>query len=411
MSTNAEEKLTRIIDELGTLSSELFDEKQRRLISGCISKAYGHGGDKLVSEAFGIDPRTVSAGRKEISAGKHLELEKSAIRKAGGGRKSVKDMNANLLDKIESIIINSTYGDPEQVIFWTDMSLRDISEELLKEGIKAGKDVVSRALEEMGYSKQVNQKCMQVGKAHEGRDKIFRFINEKINEFCNDGLPVISTDTKKKELIGNFKNNGQEYRKKKEPRKVLDHDFEISELGKVSPYGIYVVNDNTGFVNLGCDHDTGEFAVESIRRWWYHIGKENFTGNKLLIVCDSGGSNGWRPRLWKYELALFAEETNLEIHVCHMPPGTSKWNKIEHRMFCYISKNWAGKPLIDIQTVVNYISNTHTSKGLKIDCQVDYNTYEKSIKISDDQIASIDIERLGDYPEFAYIIRGLKTTN
>ena len=389
----AEERLSKIITELGTISNSLLDEKQRRLISGCISIGYGHGGDKIVADAFGIDPRTVSAGRKEITSGGYDCSEPYKIRRAGGGRKSVKELNPDLLDKIEKIVVNSTYGDPEQVLLWTNISLRDISNELHKQNITAGKDVVSRALKELGYSRQTNHKCMQVGKQHEGRDEMFRYINEQINNFCALGLPVISTDTKKKELIGNFMNDGQEYRKKGDPRKVFDHDFEIAELGKVSPYGVYVVNDNTGFVNLGCDHDTGEFAVESIRRWWYHVGKTNFKSNKLLIVCDSGGSNGWRPRLWKYQLALFAEETGLEIHVCHMPPGTSKWNKIEHRMFCYISKNWAGKPLIDIQTVVNYISNTTTSKGLKIDCLVDHNTYEKSIKISDDQIESIDMIR------------------
>lgn len=250
---------------------------------------------------------------------------------------------------------------------------------------------------------------MQVGKEYPERDEIFRRINKAIEDFRNEGNPVLSTDTKKKELVGNFKNNGAEYRKEKDGRRVLDHDFPIPELDKVAPYGIYVVNDNTGFVNLGTDHDTGEFAVESIRRWWMHIGKENFgDSKKIMIVCDSGGSNGWRPRLWKYQLALLATEIDKEIHVYHMPPGTSKWNKVEHRLFCYISKNWEGKPLLDIKTIVSYISSTKTKTGLTVNCVVDTNKYECSIKISDEENETIDIERIEPYGDYAYIIRGFK---
>jgi hypothetical protein len=405
----AEKRLAQILTERGNVVPTILNERQQRLISGSIAKGYGYGGDKIVSAAFGLDPRTVSSGRKAIEAGKIDDLEEDRIRQIGGGRKQAKELQPRLLENIEDIIRNNTYGDPEQVLFWTSLSLRDISEELGKRGFDAGKDVVSRSLEELGYSKQTNQKHIQVGKAHPGRDEMFRFINEKAEEFIKDGEPVISTDTKKKELIGNFKNNGQEYRKENDPRKVLDHDFAIPELGKVAPYGVYVLNDNTGFINLGTDHDTGEFAVESIRRWIWHIGTTNFPDmNKILIVCDSGGSNGWRQRLWKYQLALLAEETGLELHICHMPPGTSKWNKIEHKLFCYISKNWAGKPLLDIQTVVNYIANTKTKGGLVVNCEVDYNQYEKAIKISDDQIETIDLERVGPYGDYAYIIRGFK---
>lgn len=408
----AEKRLKQILNEIGNVAPSILNERQQRLISGSIAKGYGYGGDKVVSEVFGLDPRTVSAGRKAIETGAIDELDGERVRQAGAGRKQTKELHPELLKEIESIVSNDTYGDPEQVLFWTSLSLRDISDVLKERGIDAGKDVVSRALEELGYSKQTNQKHMQVGKAHPGRDEMFRFINQKIDEFLKEGEPVISTDTKKKELIGNFKNNGQEYRKEKDPRKVLDHDFPIPELGKVAPYGIYVLNDNTGFVNLGTDHDTGEFAAESIRRWIWHIGDANFPDmNKLLIVCDSGGSNGWKPRLWKYEMAMLAEETGLELHICHMPPGTSKWNKVEHRLFCYISKNWAGKPLLDIPTVVNYINNTTTKSGLIVNCEVDYNKYEKAIKISDDQLETIDIERIGPYGDYAYIIRGFKKCN
>ena len=406
---DAKTRLENILNQVGYIAPAILDERQKRLLSGCISKGYGYGGDKVIAKIFGLDARTVSSGRKAVEEGKWFEIDDGKIRQAGAGRKSVKERKPQLLEKVEEIISNNTYGDPEQVLRWTTLSLRDISDELKKAGIEAGKDVVSRALEELGYSKQTNQKHLQVGVEHPGRNDIFRYINEKIDTFSNAGDPVISTDTKKKELVGNFKNPGQEYRKEKDARKVLDHDFPIAGQGKVAPYGVYVMNDNTGFVNLGTDHDTGEFAVESIRRWWYHIGIENFPNvTRLLIVCDSGGSNGWRPRLWKYQLALLAEETGLELHICHMPPGTSKWNKVEHRLFCYISKNWAGKPLIDIKTIVNYISNTTTPNGLTVKCVVDYNQYETSIKISDDQIETIDIERVGPYGDYTYIIRGFK---
>lgn len=406
---DAEQRLSQILNEIGAIAPAILNERQQRLLSGSIAKGYGYGGDKIVSEAFGIDPRTVSAGRKAIETGNIENLADDRIRQVGGGRKQAKELQPDLMQNIENIIRDNTYGDPERVLFWTNLSLRDISEELSKRGFEAGKDVVSRALDELGYSKQTNQKHLQVGAIHPGRDEIFQFINQKATEFIKDGEPVISTDTKKKELIGNFKNNGQEYRKEHDPRKVLDHDFAIPELGKVAPYGVYVLNNNTGFINLGTDHDTGEFAVESIRRWIWHIGKTNFPHmNKILIVCDSGGSNGWRPRLWKYQLALLAEETGLELHVCHMPPGASKWNKIEHRMFCYISKNWAGKPLLDIKTVVNYITSTKTKGGLVVNCEVDYNQYENSIKITDEQIETVDLERVGPYGDYAYIIRGFK---
>ena len=277
------DKLTQILHDVGEISPKIFNEKQQRILSGCISKAYGYGGDKIVASAFGLDPRTVSSGRTSLEKG-NLDISQERIRQEGGGRKSVKTQQPEILKVVEELVSNSTYGSPEKVLLWTNLSLRDISEELKRRGYTASKDLVGRLLEELGYSKQVNQKHMQVGKEHPGRDEIFRRINKAIEDFRNEGNPVLSTDTKKKELVGNFKNNGAEYRKEKDGRKVLDHDFPIPELGKVAPYGIYVVNDNTGFVNLGTDHDTGEFAVESIRRWWMHIGKENFGDSKKIMI-------------------------------------------------------------------------------------------------------------------------------
>ena len=287
--------------------------------------------------------------------------------------------------------------------------MRDIAEKLGEFGYKTSYVTVGKILEELGYSKQQNQKMNQIGEPHPNRDNQFRFIEAQVSENINNGVPTISIDCKKKENIGNFKNSGKEYRKKGDPRKTLDHDFQIKELGHVAPYGVYVMNDNTGFINLGTSSDTSEFAVESIYRWWYSAGAKNFPdAKKLYITCDGGGSNGCRVRLWKYKLAELAEKTGLDIHVSHFPPGTSKWNKIEHRMFCYITKSWEGKPLIDIQTVVNLITGTRTKAGLKVNCVVDENIYERGIKVSDEEMASIDITPIGEFAQWNYAIHGFK---
>jgi hypothetical protein len=265
---------------------------------------------------------------------------------------------------------------------------------------------VGSILEDMGYSKQTNQKMLQVGEAHPDRNAQFEYINGKAKKFIAKGEPVISVDTKKKENIGNFKNNGQEYRPAKTPRKVLDHDFPIEELGKIAPYGIYNLNSNTGFVNVGTSRDTAEFAVESISRWWETVGKNTFPhAAKLLITGDCGGSNGYRVKLWKYQLQQFAARTGLTIHVSHFPPGTSKWNKVEHRLFCFITKNWQGKPLIDIETAVELIGSTTTTKGLRVICRRDDNIYELSKTVSDEQIRSIKLSKLGKHGEWNYLIK------
>ena len=406
----AENRLESMLVEFGKCAPDILDERQLRIVSGSLAKGYGYGGIKKLSDTLGLDPRTVKAGVSEIENGYTVENSEDRVRAAGAGRKSITEQYPDFLDKLEDVLRNNTYGDPEKIIWWTNLSLRDISQIMQeKYAIPAGKDVVARGMERLGYSKQVNQKKNQVGEPHPLRNEIFEYINETAKGYLSRGIPVISTDTKKKELVGNFKNNGQTYRKQKDPLYVLDHDFPIAELGKVAPYGVYVLNDNTGFVNLGTDHDTAQFAVEGIRRWWSHIGLANFKGtDTVMIVCDGGGSNGWRNRLWKYAMALFAEEAKIQVHVCHLPAGASKWNKVEHRLFCYISKNWAGHPLIDIPTIVNYISNTTTKGGLKVDCQVDYNMYETGIKVTDEEMAAIDIEYLGPGNQHSYIIRGFK---
>jgi len=254
------------------------------------------------------------------------------------------------------------------VLTWTTESLRSIQRKLAeKYNIKTSHVTVSAILESLGYSKQTNQKMLQVGEPHPDRNAQFEFINNKAKEFLEKGEPVISVDTKKKEDIGNFKNPGLEYRQNKDPRKVLDHDFPIKELRKIAPYGVYNLNYNIGFVNVGTSHDTAEFAVESISRWWECVGKHTFPkATKLLITCESGGSNGYRTWLWKYQISQLAKQINLEIHVCHFPPGTSKWNKVEHRLFCYISRNWQGKPLISVEAAIKLIGSTTTTTGLKV---------------------------------------------
>jgi hypothetical protein len=246
---------------------------------------------------------------------------------------------------------------------------------------------------------------LQTGESHPARDSQFEYINATVKAFLNKSQPVISVDTKKKELIGNFANNGQEYRQKKEPRLVYDHDFPVGEMLKVAPYGIYVMNDNTAFVNLGTSRDTGEFAVESISRWWDIIGKHSFpNAEELLITCDCGGSNGYRVRLWKAELQQFANRTGLVVRISHLPPGTSKWNKVEHKLFCYISKNWAGTPLIDVETVVQLISSTTTKTGLKVICVKDDSEYRSAVKIDDNVLKAINISKIPPHGEWNYII-------
>lgn len=387
----------------------LLDEKQRRIYLAAEARSYGRGGITRVCEISGAAPFTVRQGLAEINGEEPLKAT-DRLRAPGGGRKRLQESMPDLDDHILQIVDGSTYGNPEKVLSYTTLSLRSIHDKLLE---TFNEDVSFRSigsiLESLGYSRQANQKMLQVGLPHPDRNQQFEFINNKAARFIKQGLPVISVDTKKKENIGNFKNNGQEYRKSKDPGKVWDHDFPIAELGKAAPYGVYVLNDNTGFVNLGTDHDTAEFAVESILRWWTTVGKNTFPeSKKIYINCDNGGSNGSRIRLWKYELQQFANLTGLEINVSHFPPGTSKWNKIEHRMFCYISKKWQGKPLIDIETVVQLISNTTTTKGLKVVCQVDNNKYELKRKVSDEEYEKINLYPSRTLGNWNYIIKPQK---
>ena len=412
MVVNAEtERVIRRI--LGDMLPKL-NELQKRQLQGSIADALGHGGVAYVKSLTGAARNTISRGIEDLNSAPETESGAQSstmprIRKPGGGRKKEAEKHPKLYQDIEEIIAPDTYGNPMKPLRWTTLSLRKIAEELQKKGYKVSQNIVSRALETLGYSKQQNQKMYQVGNQHPDRDAQFQHINETAQAYLDQGDPVISIDTKKKENVGNFKNPGSEYRKEKSPRKVLDHDFPISELGKVNPYGVYVLNDNTGFVNLGTSHDTAEFAGESVYRWWEAVGKNTFPeAKRLYINCDGGGSNSSRKWLWKYQLQLLANKTGLEIEVSHFPPGTSKWNKIEHRLFCYISKNWQGQPLIDIETIVSLIGSTTTKKGLKVICQVDNNVYETGKKISEEEKASINIELLEPLSQWNYIIRPIE---
>lgn len=309
--------------------------------------------------------------------------------------------------RVKEIVDGSTYGNPEKVLSWTTESLRSIQRTLAeKYNINVSHVTIGEILESIGYSKQVNQKMLQVGKPISDRNAQFEFINKKAQEFIKAGEPVISADTKKKENIGNFKNAGQEYRRNHEPREVLDHDFPIKELGKISPYGVYNLNHNIGFVNVGISHDTADFAVESISRWWETIGKHTFpNAAKLMITCDCGGSNGYRTRLWKYQLNQQAMKIGIEIHVCHFPPGTSKWDKVEHRLFCFISKNWQGKPLINVETAISLIGSTTTTAGLKVISQRDDTIYELAKSVSDDDFESMHIAKIPPFKNWNYLLK------
>ena len=405
-----------VMDEQGLRAQMVYmktilNERQYRCYLGKTALSLGRGGQTTVTRLSGASVNTVRKGISEVKADSDNQGT-TQIRKAGGGRKASSVIYPNLHEAIEKIIDGKTYGDPEKVIHWTTQSLMSIASTLKQQhGIDVSHTVVAGELTKMGYSKQLNQKMLQVGTAHPNRNDQFEYISATSKAYIAEGVPVISIDCKKKENIGNFKNNGTEYRLKKNPRRVLDHDFLIKELGSVAPYGIYDIDKNTGFVNLGTSHDTAAFAANSILQWWLHIGKETYPkAKRLYITCDGGGSNGSRIHLWKAQIAELAKTTGLQIHVSHFPPGTSKWNKIEHKLFCFISKSWAGQPLIDIETVIDLIGSTTTQQGLTVKCVLDENEYPTGIKVSDEDYNRIIIERIEPLKEWNYIISGFKET-
>jgi transposase len=382
----------------------ILDENQKRMYLAAEAESLGRGGISQISEVLGVSRNTIAAGIKELSGAVEL-APAGRIRKEGGGRKSIGQTQPGIMEALDGLVSESSYGDPESPLRWTTKSLRNLSDALLAKGFTISFSKVRQLLNELGYSLQLNQKMLQVGEPHPDRDEQFRHISETAKAFLSEGLPVISIDCKKKELVGNFKNQGAEYAKSGQPVKVLDHDFPLPGLGKVAPYGVYDMARNEGFINLGISSDTARFAVNSVRQWWDEMGMARYPGaSKLYITADGGGSNGSRNRLWKTELQQLANETGLQFQVSHFPPGTSKWNKIEHQLFSYISKNWRGRPLETLMVIISLVESTTTKKGLKVKCGLDTNEYETGIKVSEEELQRINIVRDDFHGEWNYCI-------
>jgi len=370
-----------------------LNERQIRLFAAAEASSLGYGGISTVAEATGLSRVTITSGCKELAELPKMSPSVELVRKAGGGRKKVALQDQTLKTDLEKLIDPFTRGDPESPLKWTAKSVRNLSDELNAMGHQTSHRMVAELLHDMEYSLQANKKTIE-GSSHEDRNEQFEYINKKVTDYQSCMQPVISVDTKKKELVGNFKNMGRELCLKGSPTLVNGHDFPDPELGKVAPYGIYDIGHNVGWVNVGIDHDTAQFAVQSIRTWWFSMGKELYSKAKqLLITADCGGSNGARVKLWKIELQKLAVEIGLKIQVCHFPPGTSKWNKIEHRLFSFISQNWRGKPLTSHQVIVDLIAATKTKTGLKVKCSLDNNKYPTGIKISDREMNAVKLVR------------------
>ncbi len=381
----------------------LLDERTRRLMAASEARALGYGGVSLVRRACGLSRKAIAKGLREIQ-------ERSAswagrIRRPGAGRKSLTVSDPRLVETLEALIDDQTRGDPESPLRWICKSTRTIANELGRHHHPVSHTKVAQLLHGLDYSLQSNRKTEEE-RDHPDRDAQFRHINAVVKRCVAKGSPVISVDTKKKELIGNYENAGQQWRPGKQPKKVRGHDFPTPAVPRAYPYGIYDIGRNTGFVNVGTDHDTGAFAVASIRGWWRHEGKGLYpSATTILMTADGGGSNGWRLRLWKLELQTFADDTGLLISVCHFPPGTSKWNKIEHRLFSFISSNWRGEPLRDYETVVKLIAKTTTAKGLTVTCRLDRRKYPTGRKVTKEEMKGINLEPDKFHGEWNYVIR------
>jgi transposase len=380
-----------------------LDERRRRLWAAAEARSHGRGGIAAVARASGIAESTIRAGLRELASGGSIGTAR--VRRAGGGRKPITETDPSLADDLERLVDPESRGDPEQPLRWTAKSVRKLAEGLQELGHEVSHQTVARLLRSRGYSLQANAKTRE-GSSHPDRDLQFRQINETAAAAIAAGQPVISIDTKKKELVGDFKNGGRELRPKGSPIAVRSHDFIDKQLGKAIPYGVYDIADDSGFVNVGIDSDTAQFSVASIRAWWQQLGQERYPdASALTITADCGGSNGNRTRLWKTELQSLADETGLEIRVCHFPPGTSKWNKIEHRLFSFISQNWRGKPLLSHEVIVNLIGATTTRTGLEVFARLDEGSYPKHLKVSDAELAAVNLEGHAFHPEWNYTIK------
>lgn len=386
-----------------------LNERARRLFAASEARAAGRGGVTAVSAATGIARSTIGRGLAELRS--EASPSSSHIRRPGGGSKAKIETEPGLLDALATLVQSAIRGDPEAALLWVSKSQRHLAGALAQRGFTASQTLVGRLLRRLGFSLQANRKTRE-GTNHPDRNAQFEYINAQINTFQSAGQPTISVDTKKKELVGDFKNGGRELRPKGDPEAVRVHDFVIPELGKVSPYGVYDIAANAGWVNLGITSDTAAFAVESIRRWWQELGQPRYPkAEQLLITADCGGSNGSRVRLWKSELQALADQTGLSITVAHLPPGTSKWNRIEHRLFAFITQNWRGKPLVSHQVIVQLIANTTTSTGLTVKCRLDENSYEKGIKVTDAEMAKLNISQADFHGEWNYTFQPRKPDN
>ena len=384
-----------------------LDERARRMMAANEARQLGHGGVSRVSRACGLSRVTITKGMREL---RDRPLATGRIRRPGGGRPSLLDLDPDLPRTLEGLVEPLSRGDPESPLRWTSKSTRSLAAELTAQRHAVSHEKVAQLLRQMDYSLQGNRKTEE-GDDHPDRDAQFEHINEQVRQALAAKRPVISVDTKKKELIGNYENQGRQWRKSKSPQKVNGHDFPGPTVPRAYPYGIYAMAGNSGFVNVGTDHDTGAFAVASIRGWWRSEGRRLYPNvRQLLITADGGGSNGYRLRQWKMELQKLADSTGLCIMVCHFPPGTSKWNKVEHRLFSFITSNWRGEPLRDYETIVRLIAGTTTAKGLKVTCRLDRRRYPVGRKVSDKDFATINLTPNAFHGEWNYTIRPRRTS-
>jgi transposase len=394
---NAVMQNTATIEHMRSIYHSLapvMDERMRRQWAAAEAKAYGWGGIRAVSSATGLSPNTIRRGLAELARrdASSDEAVPARLRRPGGGRKRRTETDPDLLPALERLVDPLTRGDPMSPLRWTCKSTTQLAQELTRQGHPVSPSTVGRLLKAAGYSLQSNRKTKD-GASHPDRNAQFEHINATVQEFQCRRQPVISVDTKKKELVGEYKNGGREWRPKGDPEKVLIHDFMDKDLGKAIPYGVYDLTANQGWVSVGIDHDTARFAAEAIRRWWMKMGSKRYRdARELLITADGGGSNGSRCRLWKVALQDLANHLGIPVHVCHFPPGTSKWNKIEHRMFCHITQNWRGRPLVSHEVIINLIAGTATEQGLTIQAELDTGEYPTGIKVSDEELAAVKME-------------------
>ncbi len=380
-------------------------ERSRRLWAASEAAALGHGGIALVERATGISRPTISRGMREVASGAHETLPPERTRRAGGGRKRAAEKDATLVVDLEGLVEPTTSGDPDSPLRWTSKSVRHVADELQAMGHAVSHQLVAKLLRTAGYSLQANRKTRE-GPQHRDRDAQFRYLNEQVRRCQRQHQPAISVDTKKKELVGDFKNAGREWQPKGQAEPVRVHDFLIPAQGKAIPYGVYDLSRDEGWVSVGIDHDTASFAVQAIRRWWRAMGRAAYPrATRLLITADAGGSNGPRVRLWKWELQQFANRTGLTITVCHFPPGTSKWNKIEHRLFSHIAMNWRGKPLVSLAVIVSLIGATTTTAGLRVRSELDRGRYPMGVAPTEEQMARLTLRPHAFHGDWNYTIR------